>query len=123
MSLSISLAALVTISGLIATWQKITRTAKRDREKAREEHEAKILQAAKEEDAALKAKVDARIERLEDRLENLQHDMEKDISHLKETYSAEIKVLGEKIEALRDELRNQHSQMVTLLSKLIESKD
>ncbi len=119
MTTTIPLATIIALSGLLLTWQKIVKNAKKDRE----EQEAKILQTAKEEDALLKSKVDARIERLEDHLKTLEANVNKDILHLKETYAAEIKVLGEKIEALREELRGQHSQMVTLLSKLIESKE
>jgi uncharacterized membrane protein len=117
-AISAGLAALVTISGLILSWQKIVKNAKKERE----EQAAKILQAAKEEDALLKAKLEARVEKIDLQLKTLELNVNKDIGHLKETYAAEIKVLGEKIEALRDELRDQHSQMVTLLSKLIETK-
>lgn len=119
MTITIPLAVITTISGLVLTWQKISKNAKKDRD----EHAAKILQSAKEDDSLLKAKLEARIEKIDLSLKNLEFNVNKDITHLKETYSAEIKVLGEKIETLRDELRNQHSQMVALLSKLIDSKD
>lgn len=110
---------LTVFTGLIISWQKIARTSKRSKEL----QAAKILQEAKEADVLLKTQLEARIEKLESKVENLEENINKDMAHLKETYTAEIKVLGEKIEQLRDELRNQHSQMVTLLSKLIESKD
>lgn len=119
MNITIPLAAVVTITSLIYTWQRIFKTAKRDRD----EHAARILQSAKEDDNLLKAKLEARIEKIDAQVKNLELNVNKDINHLKETYSAEIKVLGEKIETLRDELRNQHSQMVTLLSKLIDAKE
>lgn len=119
MTITVPLAALTTLTGLIMSWQKIVKTAKKDRE----EHAAKILQTAKEEDQLLKSKLEARIEKIDAQVKNLELNVNKDITHLKETYSAEIKVLGEKIEMLRDELRDQHSQMVALLTKLVESKD
>ncbi len=104
---------------LVVTLQKVFKNFRKERD----EYAAKILQVAKEEDSILKAKLEARIEKIDLSLKNLEFNVNKDITHLKETYSAEIKVLGEKIETLRDELRNQHSQMVTLISKLIDSKD
>ena len=124
--ITVPLATVIAVSGLILTWQKIVKNiqkSKDERQKEQETREAKILQTAKEEDSLLKAKLEARIEKIDAQVKNLEFNVNKDIGHLKETYSAEIKVLGEKIEALRDELRNQHSQMVTLLSKLIESDD
>lgn len=116
MSVTIPLAAVVTLSGLVLTWQKIVKNAK----KSREEDSAKILQAAKEADSELKNKLEARIEKIDLKLEQLKLNVDKDIGHLKETYSAEIKVLGEKIEILRDELRGTHGQLVNLLTTLIE---
>lgn len=107
------------VATLVVTLQKVFKNFRKERD----EYAAKILQTAKEEDSLLKAKLEARIEKIDLSLKNLEFNVNKDITHLKETYSAEIKVLGEKIETLRDELRNQHSQMVTLLSKLIDTKE
>lgn len=114
-----ALGVAIGVATLVVTLQKVFRNFRKERD----EYAAKILQTAKEEDSLLKAKLEARIEKIDAQLKNLELNINKDITHLKETYSTEIKVLGEKIETLRDELRNQHSQMVTLLSKLIESKD
>lgn len=107
------------VATLTVTLQKVFKNFRKERD----EYAAKILQTAKEEDNLVKTKMEARFAEIETKVRTLEISVEKDISHLKETYSAEIKVLGEKIETLRDELRNQHSQMVTLLSKLIDSKE
>ena len=107
------------VATLVVTIQKVFKNLRKERE----EYSAKILQMAKEDDNLLKAKLEARIERIDAQVKNLEFNVNKDITHLKETYSAEIRTLGEKIETLRDELRNQHSQMVTLLSKLIDNKE
>lgn len=115
MQITVPLAALVTLSGLVLTWQKIVKNSK----KAREEDSAKILHAAKEEDSLLKLKLEARIEKIDAQLKTLEQSVTKDIDHMRSTYAAEIKVLGDKIEALRDELRSQHSGLVELLTKLI----
>lgn len=107
------------VATLVVTLQKVFKNFRKERD----EYAAKILQTAKEEDSLLKTKLEAKIAEIDTKVKTLEISVNKDITHLKETYSAEIKVLGEKIETLRDELRNQHSQMVTLLSKLIDSKD
>lgn len=107
------------VATLIVTLQKVFKNFRKERE----ERAAQIMQMAKEEDHILRVRMEARIAEIDTKVKTLEISVNKDITHLKETYSAEIKVLGEKIETLRDELRNQHSQMVTLLSKLIDSKE
>lgn len=112
--------SLIAIGSLVLTLQKIAKNFKKDRE----EHAAKILQQAKEEDALIKAKLEARVDKLSHELKTLQASVGKDIEHIKETYNGEIRNLGEKIEELRSELRNQHGQLVNLLSEMIRnSKD
>jgi hypothetical protein len=113
---SIPVGLVVAVSGLVLTWQKIVKNAKRDRE----EHAARILQAAKEEDSLLKAKLEARIEKFGAELKNLEFNINKDISHVRESYNTELKNLGEKIENLRTELSNQHSSLLALLTKLVD---
>lgn len=106
-TLTVALGCVLLICSIIATWQKIVKNTKRDRAL----HEAKMLQSSKEEARKIKLELEARLDK-----------MDLQISHLKETYAAEVKVLGEKIDSLRSELHGQHSQMITLLSKLIDSK-
>lgn len=118
MNLTIPLASLAALSALILTWQKIVKNSK----KISNERDLSILQAAKEEDQLLKAKLEARIEKIDAQLKNLELNVNKDISHLKDVYSSEIRALSEKIENLRQEIQTQHSQMVDLLSKLINNK-
>lgn len=118
LQISVPVALIIAISGLILTWQKIVKNAKKDRE----EHTAKILQSAKEDDNLLKAKLEARIEKIDAQLKNLELNVNKDMDHLKQTYSMEIKTLGDKIELLRDELRQQHSGLIDLLTKIVSKK-
>lgn len=115
---AIPLGLLIAVSGLLLTWQKIAKNFKKERE----EDAAKIIQTAKEEDALIKAKLDAKIEKVEAEVKLLELSVNKDIGHLRETYNNEIKNLGNKIEELRSELRNTHGQLVQLLTTLIESK-
>ena len=120
MQTMVPVGAMIALGTLVLTIQKVLKNFKRDRE----ENAAKILQAAKEEDALIKAKLEARIEKFAVELKNLEYNVSKDMDHLKETYNNEIKNLGSKIEELRSELRNQHGQLVQLLSEMIKnSKD
>ena len=113
----ISIAGMVTTIGTaIYTVQKIARGAKKDRE----EHEAKILQAAKEEDSTLRSEMNAKIKAQKVEIDNLKENFDKDIAHLRETHEGQIANLGEKIENLRDELRGQHAGIIGLLSKLVD---
>ena len=117
LSTMIPLGGLIALATLILTMQKISKNFKKDRD----EHAAKILQAAKEEDSLIKAKLEARIEKVGAELKNFELNVNKDINHLRETYNGEIKNLGNKIEDLRSELKNQHGQLVQLLSEMIKS--
>lgn len=115
--------SLIPAAGAIATlggaWLTIRKIAK-DAAKQKREQAAEILHAAKEEDSLLKAKLEARIEAVKAQLANLEFNVNKDLEHLKETYSGEIRNLGQKIEELRSELKTQHGQLVTLLTEMIK---
>lgn len=108
----------ITLGTAILTVMKVNRTIKKDRE----EQEAKILQSAKEEDALVRSQLEGKIKAQEIEISNMKEIFAKDIEHLRETHSGQIANLGEKIEQLRDELRRQHTQMVDLLSKLIDNR-
>ena len=108
----------IAIGTLILTLQKVFRNFRKERD----EYAAKILQTAKEDDNLLKAKLEAKLEALDTKLKNLEISVNKDMTHLKDTYTSEIKNLGEKIETLRDELRQQHSGLIELLSKIVGKK-
>ena len=109
----------VTVTVIGTAWITVKKIA-RDSQKARKEHADEILQVAREEDALLKAKLEARIESVKAQLSNLELNINKDLTHLKETYSGEIKNLGQKIEDLRSELKNQHGQLVSLLTEMVK---
>lgn len=110
-----------TITVVGTAWLTIRKIAK-DAAKAKKEQAAEILHTAKEEDSLLKAKLEARIEAVKAQLSNLELNVNKDMSHLKETYSGEIRNLGQKIEDLRSELKNQHGQLVGLLTEMVKKR-
>lgn len=114
----LSLAGVVTAVG--GAWLTVRKIAK-DLKKEKKEHAAEILQEAKEEIARKETALNAKITELEGRHEALEKSVEKDLAHMRETYNGEIRNLGQKIEDLRSELRNQHTQMVQLLTKMIDS--
>lgn len=110
-----------TITTLGGAWLTVRKIAK-DATKSKKELVAEILHAAKEEDAIIKAKLEAKIQSIQSEVDHLQADVIKDIEHLKETYNGEIRNLGQKIEELRSELKNQHGQLVQLLTEMIKKK-
>lgn len=109
------------LSTIGGAWLFIRKIAK-DNKVARKEQAADILQSAKEEDKLLKAKLEARIDSLETELKNLESNVAKDLAHTKEAYTAEIKNLGEKIEQIRTQLNDQHSQLLAFLTRLVEKQ-
>lgn len=111
--------AIITIGG---AWLTIRKIAK-DNQKSRKEHEAAVLQQAKEEDQLIRLDLEAKIRSIKADLKNLEANVNKDLNHLKETYNGEIRNLGQKIEELRSELKNQHGQLVGLLTEMIKKRD
>lgn len=86
------------------------------------EARAAILAEANAEMLKIRAELEDKIRNLEVELENQKINLSKDLSHLREIYNAEIKVLGEKIDTLRADLADQHTSMVALLTRLVESR-
>lgn len=131
---SIEISTLLAIAGAVSAiggaWLTVRKIAK-DLKKERDLESAKILQAAKEADAKMKAdweaarklhlsEIDNKIASVEQRLNNLEESVAKDFSHVRETFNGEIRNLGEKIEDLRSDLHSQHGQLVALLTKMID---
>jgi len=122
--------AITAIGGAWLTLRKI----QKDTRKERDLEAARIIHTAKEEIAKAKVdvfnsreiakrEIDARLEALEVDLKNHKDSVDKDLQHIRETYNGEIRNLGQKIEDLRSELRNQHGQLVQLLTKMIGDRD
>lgn len=80
----------------------------------------RLLDEAKSHGLSIKTKLEAKIDLLENQLNNLEENVAKDIGHLKETQSSEIKNLANKIEDLREELLQGHGSLVALLTKLVD---
>lgn len=112
--------ATITLGTAYLTIKKILKSNKKDKEA----EQAVILQEAKEHVAQVKKDLDIEIAQVKSDLKTLEESINKDMEHLRETYNGEIRNLGQKIEDLRSELRNQHGQLVQLLTKMIDhSKD
>lgn len=116
----LSIAGIITAVG--GAWLTVRKIAK-DAKKEQNERDAKILQLAKEALAIKEKEFNHKIKAAEEKIAALEESVNKDLSHIRETYNGEIRNLSQKIEDLRVELRNQHGSLVTLLTKLIESKE
>ena len=107
--------AITLIGGAYMTIRKIARDSKGERK----ELVAEILQQAKEEDSLIKAKLESRLEALRAELKNLEFNINKDVSYLRETQRVDMRNLADKLETLREELRGQHGQLVQLLTTMV----
>lgn len=116
--LAIPLGGLASLVGIWLTMQKILRNVRKERE----EYALKILQNAKEADFAIKEKLEAKIEKVHAELKNLELNINKDLAHVKEAHSTDLRNLADKIEALRDELRQQSAGTLELLTKIIDKE-
>lgn len=97
--LGLVLAALFTISGGIATLYKMINSLREERDRENE----KVLKEAKE-------YTDVKC-----------HSLEQELAHQKDMQEGKIAELSEKIEQLREEMRRHHSQLVELLTRMIDS--
>lgn len=79
-----------------------------------------ILGAAKIEAERIKTELEGKIRALEEEFKVQKQVVSRDFSHFKDIYTNEIKVLGQRIEELRQDLGVQHSSLVSLLMKLVE---
>lgn len=114
----LAVAGAITIIG--GSWLTI-RKIQKDADASKKALSDEILKSAKEELAKKELELQGKLDKLNTRVENLEESVDKDLQHLRETYNGEIRNLGQKIEDLRSELRNQHTQMVGLLTKMIDN--
>lgn len=98
--LGLVLAALFMISGGVATLYKLASSMRRERE---EENE-KILSDSK------------------NYTDSKYNVLEQELKHQKDLHEGKIAELSEKIEQLREEMRRHHTQLVDLLTKMIEKE-
>lgn len=137
METSIELSTLLAIAGAITAvgtaWLTI-RKINADFKKERAIEKAAIIQEAKEEDSKIKLAFETSraliYAEIVNRLEDNEHDLEmykkyveKELGHLRETYNGELRNLGMKIEDLRAELRDQHGQLLELLTNMIKPRN
>ena len=96
--LGLTLAALVFIAGGMGTIYKAMSSIRKERE----EENKKVLELAKEYS------------------DQKYHTLEQELKYHKEIHEGKVAELSEKIEALREEMRRHHNQLVDLLTKMIE---
>jgi putative protein kinase ArgK-like GTPase of G3E family len=106
------------LSGIVGFLAAIAKVIK-ETKKAKKEEANRIIEECKELDLVVKDKLEAKISVLENKIHALESDVAKDFDNLKETHAIELKNLSERIELLRLDLNTQHSQIIGLLTKLI----
>lgn len=106
------------ISGLGSVYVGIKHLKYSFQDKKSKERQA-ILDKANEELAKVEDKLNKKINSLQLEFETHKTSLSKDLDFMQSTYNAEIKVLGERIESLREDLVTQHGQLVNLLTQLV----
>lgn len=112
-------AGLVTAIGGLYTAYRHLRAAQHAKKEAERNS---ILAKAKEEADKIRRELEEKIQKIESEIQNQKETIAKDMGHMKEMYNAEIKALAGKIDELRSDLQDQHSSMVALLTKLVNSR-
>ena len=113
------MSAVGALTALGTAWLTLAKISKAHHD-AKALAKAEILQAAKEEVAMLKREIEAKFMLIENKIEQVKESTEQDFEHLKETHGNEMDNLSEKLELLRDDLKNQHSQIMALMGNLLD---
>ncbi len=112
------LAAIGTLLGIAVSISKLRSSFQKE---VNDKIESEITKARAIAEGDLKA-VDLKLDGLSRDILKLEEKIESDISNVKEVYNSEIKSLAGKVESLREEVRHQHGQLVSLLTKLVSEK-
>jgi polyhydroxyalkanoate synthesis regulator phasin len=107
--------AATALAGVAGAWFKAKKDIKAEI--------AKDIQALKDHYKAEHEKVDLRLDAVRNEILGLEKKVERDIEHVRMTYNSEVRNLTEKVEGLREEVRQHHGQLLGLLAKLVSSED
>jgi uncharacterized protein YaaR (DUF327 family) len=107
--------SLGSIASVILTAQKFIKNIKAERDQENE----KILQKAMDEIESAREMLEVKLDICFDEIDSLKELVEKDVENIREMYEKDIKNLNDKVNDLREEVRNQNNQILALLSKLI----
>lgn len=110
--------AVTAVAGLYGAIKHLAGRYKRTKEKYREG----ILKEAKEGAERIREELEAKITKVESELRSQQEMLAVDLSHTKDIYNSEIKILGQRIQELRQDISAQHANLVALLTKLVDSR-
>lgn len=116
--LEASAGAVTAFGGLYTGYRHIRYSIQAKKDKERQE----LLDKANEEMLKVKKDLEEKIQKLEAEVASQKENIYRDLGHLKEIYGTEMRVLSEKIDEIKSNLNDQHSAIVNLLTKLINSK-
>lgn len=107
--------AITAIGGIYTGFRHILSNYKKKREKYRQS----ILEEAKLEVERVRQDLENKIKEVELELNVQRENVAREMDHLKETYNTEIRILGQRVEELRQDLTLQHGSLMALLTKLV----
>lgn len=113
------IAALGSIGAVVVTFTNLKTSFKKEISKEIED----AVKAVKIESEADMNAFNLRLDAISKEVLNLEEKIDSDIENVKNVYNSELKSVAEKIEALRDQVREQHGQLVALLTTLVTNKD
>jgi coenzyme F420-reducing hydrogenase alpha subunit len=116
--LEASAGAITAFGGLYTGYRRICTGIQFKKDRERQE----LLNRANEEMLKVKKELEEKIQKLEEEVKSQKENIYRDLGHLKEIYGAEMKVLSGKIDEIKLNLQDQHSAIMTLLTRLIDSK-
>lgn len=121
MESSIAGAVIGAIGALLTVAVSFSKLKSSFQKEINEKIKSEVTNARTSAEGDLKA-VDLKLDSLTRDIANLEKKVDRDIEHVKTIYNSEIKQLAGKIEELREEVRHQHGQLVSLLTRLVSEK-
>lgn len=109
------------VAGIVGAWATLNQL-KKNHEKELESKIQKAIELTQENIESEVKLMTSKIDGVQKEVENLEDRLEKDLLYIKERHSSGMDNLTEKIDNLRDEVRSAQSQLMALLTKLIEEK-
>lgn len=114
--LGASAAAIPAIGSIWVGYRHLRYSAQNKKDKERQA----ILEEAKQFDSTMREKLETKINSLETQVNALRDNVSRDFSSMKDSHTLELRNLSDKIEVLREELKDQSVGILNLLTKLVD---
>lgn len=106
------------VGGLYTGIRRLRSSSKAKKIQEREEILLKAMEGADK----IREELETKIKIIEMELKNQKESMSKELHAMRDSYNSEIRILGQRIQELKEDLSQQHQSLVGLLTTLVNSR-